>query len=60
MNLRCPYCGDKIIVNTEYIGPAYLSEQTPVGFECDDYKCGAEWDIDGNVTTEGKTNGCSA
>jgi len=57
MNLRCPYCGNKIYVNTEYVGLAYVSENTPVGFECDDYKCGAEWDIEGNVTTEGKING---
>jgi sarcosine oxidase delta subunit len=51
MNIRCPFCGDRISVETEWQGRAYLQERVPIGFECDNWKnCAATWDIEGDVT----------
>lgn len=57
--LRCTYCGGPLRVNLEWRGPAYLQEQYAEAIECDDYKCGAEWDPDGSVRMHGRPQDAS-
>lgn len=52
--LRCSYCGHAIAVVLGWHGAAYLNYQAVDGFECDDYACGAEWDIAGEPTVIGR------
>ncbi len=48
--LRCPSCDDHISVIMETCGPAYMTYEVPSGFECDNIRCGATWDVSGDVT----------
>jgi hypothetical protein len=48
--LACPYCGAGLSINTETVGPAYLTYEKPEAIECDAYSdvhCGATWEPDG-------------
>lgn len=57
-DLRCPYCGGLLRIETEYVGRPYLAENTPTGIECwgppDGYGCGAEWDTSGSLLIPGR------
>lgn len=52
--LTCPYCGSKLTVNLETTGRPYLSYEVVESIECDDWKCGAEWEPDGTPRVEGR------
>lgn len=48
--LACPYCGAGLTINTETVGPPYLTYERPESIECDAYSdvhCGATWEPDG-------------
>jgi hypothetical protein len=46
--LRCPYCGCALEVDLEYTGFAHSDHRDHVGYECEDARCYAHWDKDGN------------
>jgi hypothetical protein len=45
--LVCVYCGTALTINTETVGPAYLTYERPESIECDALDCGAVWEPDG-------------
>lgn len=49
--LRCPYCGGGLWINTETVGPAYLTYETPESIECAEVDCGAAWEPNGAART---------
>lgn len=55
MNIRCPYCGDQISPMLEYTSMHYSEHRDFVGYECDNYQCGAEWDKSGDMTVDTNT-----
>lgn len=52
LNLCCTYCGGKLNVTLAYEASGYYGENVFEAIECDDYKCGAEWNRDGTVKEE--------
>lgn len=51
MNIVCPFCKGEISPVLEYTGHAYSEHRDFTGYECDEYKCGAEWNSRGIMTT---------
>lgn len=51
-DLRCTYCGGSLWIDCEYVGLAYMSENTPVGIECS--ACDADWETDGTLRNPAK------
>lgn len=45
--LVCPYCGATLAINTETVGPAYMSEDKPESIECYAGDCEATWEPNG-------------
>lgn len=54
-NLRCPYCGADLYVETEWIGGFGSSERVPESIECGG-SCGAVWETDGDLRTPGRAS----
>ncbi|MBC9706392.1 MAG: hypothetical protein H9W81_15765 [Enterococcus sp.] len=50
-NIACPYCGEQLHVTMEFYG-GYLGRDEVAGFECSDYKCGADWDKEGKLISK--------
>jgi len=48
-DIRCPYCGSEIETILEYTGHSYSEHRDHTGFECESFKCLAEWDHRGNL-----------
>lgn len=48
MSIRCPVCGATLEVLLEYSGNYYSEHRDFAGFACDNYKCDARWDINGD------------
>lgn len=51
-NLCCTYCGSKLNVSLRYESSGYYGDSVFDTIECDNTKCGAEWDEDGTLTQE--------
>lgn len=45
--LACPHCGSSLHINTEAVGPAYLTYERPESIECETVSCAATWEPDG-------------
>lgn len=43
LSLVCTYCGSTLSINTETVGPAYLTYERPESIECDALDCSATW-----------------
>lgn len=54
-NLRCPYCGSELYIETEWIGGFGNSEQVPAAIVCggDAGRCDAEWETNGDLRIPG-------
>lgn len=50
IDLNCPYCGSEIMPTMVYRGG--YGEDKFEGYECQSYKCSAEWDTTGTATRE--------
>lgn len=52
LDLRCPYCGGILHINTEWSGDGYGGTDVPESIECWGVGvCGAEWETDGTLRT---------
>ena len=47
-DLRCPYCGHPLWIETEWVGGFGNSTQVPESIECDG-NCGAVWETNGDL-----------
>jgi hypothetical protein len=50
--LRCTYCGGRLVIYSETVGPAYLTYETPESVQCDD--CDATWEPNGELRDPAK------
>lgn len=49
-DLRCPVCWDPLTALLAYTGHGYSEHRDHTGYECDNFRCGAEWDAAGRNT----------
>lgn len=56
-DLRCPVCLDPISVILEYVPGSYSEHRDHKGYECDNFRCRAEWDQFGRNTVPSHIGG---